>query len=59
MYNTHNSQYNTFSVRVTKEMQDMLTYLQQRKLLNQTATIRLAIAELYNAEKLKEKGEFK
>ena len=59
MYNSNNNHYNTFSVRVTEEMQEMLTYLQQRKLLNQTATIRLAIAELYNTEKLKEKGEIK
>ena len=57
MGNTNNSQYNTFSVRVTEDMQDMLSYLQEKKLLNQTATIRLAVAELYNAEKLKEKGD--
>lgn len=57
MSNTNNSQYNTFSVRVTEDMQDMLSYLQEKKLLNQTATIRLAVAELYNAEKLKEKGD--
>lgn len=57
MCNTNNSQYNTFSVRVTEDMQDMLSYLQEKKLLNQTATIRLAVAELYNAEKLKEKGD--
>ena len=57
MSNTNNSQYNTFSVRVTEDMQDMLSYLQEKKLLIQTATIRLAVAELYNAEKLKEKGD--
>ena len=48
---------NVFSIRVTKEMQNMMSYLQKRKLLNQTAIIRLAVAELYRNEKLKENGE--
>lgn len=45
----------TFSIRVTEEMQNMLTYLEQKKLLNQTSTIRLAVSELYRNEKLKER----
>ena len=31
MCNTNNSQYNTFSVRVTEDMQNMLSYLQEKK----------------------------
>jgi len=54
MSNT-NKNYNTFSIRVTAEMGDMLIYLQEKKLLNKTAIIRLAVAELYRNEKLKEK----
>ena len=57
MYNENNikkEQYNTFTVRLDETMQDMVTYLQEKKLLNKTSIIRLAIAELYNAEKAKE-----
>ena len=50
--------YNTFSIRVTEEMEDMLSYLQKRKFLNKTAVIRTAIKEEYRREKLKEKGEY-
>ena len=57
MSNTNKS-YNTFSIRVTEEMGAMLSYLQEKKLLNQTAIIRLAVAELYRNEKLKEKGDY-
>ncbi|WP_292535618.1 hypothetical protein [Methanosphaera sp.] len=39
-------------------MQDMLSYLQERKLLNKTAVIRTAIAEEYKREKIREKGEY-
>ena len=38
-------------------MQDMLSYLQERKLLNKTAVIRTSVAEEYRREKLREKGE--
>ena len=57
MSNTNNSYSNTFSIRVTEEMQDMLSYLQERKLLNKTAVIRTSVAEEYRREKLKEQGE--
>lgn len=50
--------YNTFSIRVTEEMEDMLSYLQTRKFLNKTAVIRTAVAEEYRREKLKEQGEY-
>ena len=50
--------YNTFSIRVTEEMEDMLSYLQTRRLLNKTAVIRTAVAEEYRREKLKEQGEY-
>jgi len=39
-------------------MQDMLSYLQERKLLNKTAVIRTAIAEEYKREKIREKSEY-
>lgn len=58
MCNTNLSYINTFSIRVTEEMQDMLSYLQERKLLNKTAVIRTAIAEEYKREKIREKGEY-
>ena len=48
---------NTFTVRMDKQMQDMITYLQQKKLLNKTAIIRLAVAELYQAEKIFERKQ--
>ena len=58
MCNTNLSYTNTFSIRLTEEMQDMLSYLQERKLLNKTAVIRTAIAEEYKREKIREKGEY-
>lgn len=58
MCNTNLSYTNTSSIRVTEEMQDMLSYLQERKLLNKTAVIRTAIAEEYKREKIREKGEY-
>ena len=58
MCNTNLSYTNTFSIRVTEEMQDMLSYLQERKLLNKTAVIRTAIAEEYKRKKIREKGEY-
>lgn len=58
MSNTDNQYTNVFSIRVTDEMQDMLSYLQTRKLLNKTAVIRTAVAEEYRREKLKEQGEY-
>ena len=58
MCNTNLSYTNTFSIRVTEEMQDMLSYLQEIKLLNKTAVIRTAIAEEYKREKIREKGEY-
>ena len=57
MCNSNDSNSNTFSIRVTEEMQDMLSYLQERKLLNKTAVIRTAVAEEYRREKLREQGE--
>ncbi len=42
---------NTFTIRVTEEMQDMTSYLQERKLLNKTAVIRTVVAEKYKKEK--------
>ena len=54
MSNTDNQYTNVFSIRVTEEMQDMLSYLQTRKFLNKTAVIRTAITEEYRREKLKE-----
>lgn len=58
MCNSNDSYSNTFSIRVTEEMQDMLSYLQERKLLNKTAVIRTSVAEEYRREKLKEQGEY-
>lgn len=53
MYNEINikkNKINTFTVRMDKSMQHMVTYLQEKKLLNKTAIIRLAIAEMYQRE---------
>ena len=53
MYNKINikkHEINTFTVRMDKSMQHMVTYLQEKKLLNKTAIIRLAIAEMYQRE---------
>lgn len=58
MCNSNDDYSNTFSIRVTEEMQDMLSYLQERKLLNKTAVIRTSVAEEYRREKLKEQGEY-
>lgn len=44
----------TFTVRMDKNMQDMVTYLQEKKLLNKTSIIRWSIAEAYQREKAKE-----
>ena len=52
--NSKKEEINTFTVRMDKQMQDMVSYLQEKKLLNKTAIIRLAIAELYQAEKIYE-----
>ena len=53
--NSKKEEINTFTVRMDKQMQDMVSYLREKKLLNKTAIIRLAIAELYQAEKMYEK----
>ncbi|MBQ6629888.1 MAG: hypothetical protein IJH65_13865 [Methanobrevibacter sp.] len=37
-----------------KQMQDMVAYLQEKKLLNKTSIIRWAVAESYQREKAKE-----
>lgn len=55
--NIKKEEVNTFTVRMDKQMQDMITYLQQKKLLNKTAIIRLAVAELYQAEKIYERKQ--
>ena len=48
--NIKKNKINTFTVRMDKSMQHMVTYLQEKKLLNKTAIIRLAIAEMYQRE---------
>ena len=48
--NTKKDERNTFTVRMDKSMQDMVSYLQEKKLLNKTAIIRLAVAEMYERE---------
>lgn len=45
---------NTFTVRFDSQLIDMINYLKAKKMLNKTALIRLAIAELYNQEKYHE-----
>ena len=49
--NTKKDERNTFTVRMDKNMQHMVAYLQEKKLLNKTAIIRLAVAEMYEREK--------
>ena len=48
--NTKKDERNTFTVRMDKSMQDMVSYLQEKKLLNKTAIIRLAVAEMHERE---------
>lgn len=52
--NIKKEEINTFTVRMDKQMQDMVAYLQEKKLLNKTSIIRLAIAETYQREKANE-----
>lgn len=57
MYNENNikkEEFTTFTVRMDKNMQDMVEYLQKKKLLNKTSVIRWSIAEAYQREKAKE-----
>lgn len=57
MYNENNVKKNTvniFTVRVDQNMQDMITYLQEKKLLNKTSTLRWCVAETYQREKANE-----
>lgn len=42
-----------FTIRTSDEMEDMITYIESKTLLNKTAIIRYALAELYKAEKIK------
>lgn len=49
--NAKKDEKNTFTVRMDKNMQHMVAYLQEKKLLNKTAIIRLAVAEMYEREK--------
>ena len=43
--------YNVFTVRLTPEMMKMLEYLKDKKMINKTNIIRLAISEMYAKEK--------
>ena len=52
--NTKKDEINTFTVRMDKNMQDMVSYLQDKKLLNKTSIIRWAVAETYQREKANE-----
>ena len=52
--NIKKEEINTFTVRMDKQMQDMVAYLQEKKLLNKTSIIRWAVAESYQREKAKE-----
>lgn len=44
----------TFTVRMDKSMQNMVSYLQEKKLLNRTSTLRWCVAEAYQREKQNE-----
>ena len=55
--NIKKDEVNTFTVRMDKTMREMVEYLQAKKLLNKTAIIRLAVAELYQAEKIYERKQ--
>lgn len=52
--NIKKDEINTFTVRMDKQMKDMVTYLQEKKLLNKTSIIRWSIAEAYQREKANE-----
>ena len=57
MYNETDSKekdVNTFTVRLDTTMQDMISYLQDKKMLNKTSIIRWAVAEAYQREKANE-----
>ena len=46
--------YNVFTIRMTPEMMKMVEYLKDKKMINKTNIIRLAISEMYSKEKAKE-----
>ena len=57
MYNENHSKkdnVNVFTIRMDESMQQMVSYLQEQKLLNKTSIIRWAIAEAYQREKANE-----
>lgn len=47
--------YNVFTIRMTPDMMKMVEYLKDKKMINKTNIIRLAISEMYSKEKAKEK----
>ena len=51
---TREEDMNTFTVRFDSQIVSMIDYLKEKKMVNKTALIRLAIAELYNREKCHE-----
>ena len=52
--NKSKNEYNTFTIRMDSKMYTMINYLKEKKNINKTAIIKLAIAEMYNQEKAKE-----
>lgn len=52
--NESKNEYNTFTIRMDSKMQAMINYLKEKKNINKTAIIKLAIAEMYNQEKAKD-----
>ena len=55
MYNENNlkteEDYNVFTIRMNAEMQEMVEYLKNKKMINKSSVIRLAVAELYDKQK--------
>ena len=55
--NESKNEYNTFTIRMDRKMQTMINYLKEKKNINKTAIIKLAIAEMYNQERIKHGDE--
>lgn len=47
---TNKNKMKTFNVRLSSDLQDKIEFLQERKGLNKSNIIRLALCDLYNTE---------
>ena len=55
--NNSKNEYNTFTIRMDSKMIEMVDYLKEKKNINKTALIKLAVSEMYNHERIKNGDE--